>query len=68
MTKYKIEKGVEFTKYRGKWDWVAEMQVNDSVFVETQKEADGIRYALRWRYRKAKMRKIDGGYRVWRVT
>lgn len=68
MTAYKIEKNVERPQWRGKMNFVDEMNIGESIFVLDQKEMDSIRFALRHRGKRASCRKMDGGYRIWRVS
>ena len=73
--KFKIETDIPPPEGRGGWGWVNQMEVGDSVFVSvTESNAERRRDKLRntcERLRSAgksfTIRKVPGGYRIWRV-
>jgi len=65
-----IERGIKIpNRVRGKWDFIDDMEIGDSVLTKTEKDYDAVRHALRHRNMKARTAKLgDGsGWRVWRI-
>jgi len=74
MTKPIIESGVSVTnfaknerKQRGDWRLIAEMNKGDSFFVPDQRLAQNAYHAGRNKGFTMRIRKVSGGYRVWRM-
>tara|TARA_B100000683_G_scaffold252485_1_gene269436 strand:+ start:3471 stop:3692 length:222 start_codon:yes stop_codon:yes gene_type:complete len=64
---YLIEENVPFPK--GYAAVIAkEMNINDSVVVETRSKANFVMAELRKRKRKGTARKVKDGFRVWRLS
>tara|TARA_R110001583_G_scaffold102756_2_gene249419 strand:- start:489 stop:701 length:213 start_codon:yes stop_codon:yes gene_type:complete len=66
----KIEKGIPMPKKKSfrKYAWLDEMEIGDSVLVNTVKEVDIIRAQIRNQGKRSERRKVEeGGYRIWRV-
>jgi hypothetical protein len=67
----KIEKNVPIPKALGgkaaRWDAVDQLEIGDCILVETEAEADNVRYAMRYRKMKGTRRKMRDGYRIWRL-
>lgn len=70
MSDLSIEKGVPIPKREG-WSkyskTIREMEVGDSVFVTQQKEACNFHTTSYRLNVRMSSRKVDGGWRVWRV-
>ena len=68
--KYKIEKNIPISEHgkKGKWSSIGkQMQIGDSVLVNSRKEAVSISVVLKRTGYKAVTRKVDNGVRVWKV-
>ena len=68
--KYKIEKNIPISKHgkTGKWSSIGkQMEIGDSVLVNSRKEATSISIALKKTGYKGVTRKVDNGIRVWKV-
>ena len=52
---------------RSKIEIVSDMNIGDSVLCETYEQAMSLRDALRYRGLKYTTRKMDDGWRVWRL-
>lgn len=66
-----IEKGATIPgRVRGKYDFVEQMDVGDSVLTKTEKDYDAVRHAFRHRKIPSRSTKMsDGsGWRVWRIA
>lgn len=67
-----IEKGVPRPtqcSLRGKWKRIAQqMDVDDSVLLDSEREANSLRHALIRAGRNTSLRKVEGGWRVWRLA
>lgn len=69
----KIEKNIPLpseTRGRppsGKYGWVSDFEVGDSVLIEDEKNYHLTRYALRHYSIKYRSHKVDGGWRIWRT-
>ena len=68
----KIEKGISIPKAfrgrKGKWDKLADqLEVGDSIFFTTEREFNNARNMLANRGIKITTRRIEGGFRIWRV-
>jgi hypothetical protein len=67
---YKIEKNIPLVEHglSGSWSRLAkEMQVGDSVLIETRHKATNIANHLRNLGYKPVTRAVDGGVRVWKM-
>ena len=68
----KIEKNTPIPKAVGgrpaRWVEIDELEIGDCIVVETEQEADKVRYAMRHRKMKGTRRKMRDGYRVWRLA
>ena len=68
----KLEKGVPIPQgnKRGKWDFLEEMHIGDSILVTTARDYENSRSALRHRRIQYKTKKeMNGmGWRLWRVA
>lgn len=66
-----IEKGVPIPRpYRARTETsrlVGEMQPGDSLLVDTEDAGRNVKYMGKYRGFKMTMRKMEGGWRVWRV-
>jgi hypothetical protein len=70
MTKYVIEKGVPRPAgigLGGKTDMIRQMEIDDSIVVPTSRDAENFRTCANAGGMKVSVRKVDGGFRVWRV-
>ena len=72
MNTPKIEKGIPLPKVKipgrpTSTPYINEMEVDDSVFVEDRVTANRLRANMSNRGWLPALRKIDGGFRVWRV-
>ena len=68
--KYKIEKNIPISKHgkTGKWSYLAkQMEIGDSVLVNSRKEAMSISIVLKKTGYKGVTRNVDNGVRVWKV-
>jgi hypothetical protein len=68
--KYKIEKNIPISKHgkTGKWSSIGkQMEIGDSVLVNSRKEAMSISMALKKTGYKGVTRNVDNGVRVWKV-
>lgn len=67
-----IEKGVPIPQKNGPRSAVGrtveQMEVNDSVLVDTVGKAQNLLKAGKVRGRKMTFRKVDGGWRIWRIS
>jgi hypothetical protein len=67
----KIEKNIPLPRKRdrfGKFKSVTrEMDINDSVFFTDRNQANNFSAALRSLSMKPRIRKVEGGHRVWRI-
>lgn len=66
-----LEKGIPVPPARrGKWNFLDEMEIGDSIAMTTEKEYDNARTAMRqkkMRYRS--MKEPNGtGWRIWRIA
>jgi len=72
MNQYKIQKNIPVPEARGKWAWILELEVGDSVIVATDEIA--IARARAWQLSKNNNRKFcarsigDGEHRLWRIA
>lgn len=69
--KYKIEKNIPVSTHgkSGRWSILtSEMEIGDSILVETRKKATSICIALKRSGYKPVTRKVDGGVRVWKLN
>jgi hypothetical protein len=68
----KIEKGVPIPKVAHATaesvEIARQMEIDDSVFVDTLNAAERIRNALRYYGGNGCVRKVNDGYRVWRIS
>lgn len=66
-----LEKGVPVPKKkRGKWDFLDDMQLGESLMVTTRKDYENARSAMRFRKMKYRSMKDPAGtgWRIWRVA
>ena len=68
----KIEKGVPIpavgaSRVRPPGQIAEKMEAGDSVLCDAESIAHRVRYSLINRGHKATMRKVEGGWRVWRI-
>lgn len=69
--KYKIEKNIPISIHgkSGVWSRLAtEMEIGDSILLETRSQAMGLRTSLKRFGYKATTRKVEGGLRVWKLN
>ena len=53
---------------KGKWDFITEMQIGDSFFVDDNHKTRAARFAFRYRGLKCTTKKVKDGYRIWRIA
>lgn len=67
----KIEKNTPIPKAVGgrpaRWNEIDQLKIGQCIVVETEQEADKVRYAMRHRKMKGTRRKMRDGYRIWRL-
>lgn len=67
---YKIEKNIPISAHgkSGRWSILtSEMEIGDSILVETRKKATSICICLKRSGYKPVTRKVNGGIRVWKL-
>ncbi len=71
MSELSIEKGVPMPETRSGWgkfgNTIREMEVGDSVVVKKQVDVCNLQATSRRLDRRMASRKVDGGWRVWRI-
>ena len=68
---YKIEKNIPISIHGKSGVWsrlAAEMEIGDSVLLETRSQAMGLRTSLKRFGYKAMTRTVEGGLRVWKLN